>query len=696
MSFTHEKRYLVAGLAALAPLPLPFNDVIGVLSLLLFLLGIGLFVWRTSEGKVESIPNWSMNVLGLVYLPIFLIEFGFFWQGQLLRPLVHLALFTLVVKLFGMRRERDKWHILLLIFFLFVASMGSSVHPSILVFLAAFLGLSILVLARFASFHVLGNYGAATQKRRPLPFRGFVITSTVLTLVGAVPLFVLLPRLGGPYVVGPGGGEAGGQGASGPTDTITLDVIGRVRTSREVTMRVSYETPPPEGHDMRFRGGVYSEFLGNGWRRGDREMERMKRNRDGFFHIGEGRFKSWASVWLEPFVSSTLVVPIETVALELRSSVLQMDSAGVLSLQLGLGGTLNYRVGMAPTSRLLVVGTETRPEPREVDLRGVSAPITELAEQVAGSGSAQMKARRIEAFLASEYDYTLDLVGSQVDSPVEAFLFDWRQGHCEYFASSMVLMLRSIGIPARLVTGFLGGEYNPFEGYYVLRQSDSHAWVEAFTPEEGWQVFDPTPASGLPQSRSAGLNHMLAQAYDYLIFRWDRYVLTYGFFDQVGMARKFLLIWKSWLKSLRSDDTDSSVDGGLAQEEIEAPEEGDETVGDLDFELTGFELIPFVLLILLSAWWIWRHRPEFTAVRAYRKLRNGVERSDVIPVTVAVAPLTLADEIKLHRPAASRPARRVIDLYLRESFGGQALDDEELVELRSEVREALQKLRKSA
>ena len=696
MSFTHEKRYLVAGLAALAPMPLPFNDVVGLLSLLLFLLGIGLFAWRTSENKVEPIPNWSMNVLGTVYLPIFLVEFGFFWQGRLLRPLVHLALFTLVVKLFGMHRERDKWHIFLLIFFLFVASMGSSVHPSILLFLVAFLSLSILVLAKFASFHVLGNYGAASERPRPLALRGFVITCTILTLIGAVPLFVLLPRLGRPYVVGPGAGGGEGQGGSGLTDTITLDVVGRVRTSREVTMRVSYETPPPEGHDMRFRAGVYSEFLGSGWGRGAAPSERMKRSRDGFFHIGEGQSRSWASIWLEPLASSTLVVPIEAVALDLRSSALQVDSAGVLSPLFGLGGTLKYRVGMAPASRLLVFGTETRPEVREADLRGVSAPITELAEEVAGSGSAQLKARRIEAYLASEYAYTLDLVGSQVDNPVEAFLFDWRQGHCEYFASSMVLMLRSIGIPARLVTGFLGGEYNPFEGYYVFRQSDSHAWVEAFTPEVGWQVFDPTPADGLPQARSAGLNHMLAQAYDYLIFRWDRYVLTYGFFDQVGMARKFLVFFKGWLQSIRSDDTEPSLNNKQAQEEAEVPEEGDEIAGDLDFELTGYELIPFVLVILLSAWWIWRHRPGFSAVRAYRRLRHGVERSDVIPITVSVAPLTLADEIERHRPAASRPARRVIDLYLRESFGGQPLDAEELIELRSEVREALQRLRKSA
>ena len=76
MSFAYEKRFLVAGLAALAPLPLPFNDVIGWPSLVLFWLGVGLFAWRTSEGQIQPIPNWFMNILGLTYLPILFLVSG--------------------------------------------------------------------------------------------------------------------------------------------------------------------------------------------------------------------------------------------------------------------------------------------------------------------------------------------------------------------------------------------------------------------------------------------------------------------------------------------------------------------------------------------------------------------------------------------------------------------------------------------
>ena len=195
-------------------------------------------------------------------------------------------------------------------------------------------------------------------------------------------------------------------------------------------------------------------------------------------------------------------------------------------------------------------------------------------------------------------------------------------------------------------------------------------------------------------TRSAGLSHMLAQAYDYVIFRWDRYVLTYGFFDQVGIARRFLVFWKDWLRSRRSPDTEPSADSpSTASDSDESPSNADE---GLDLELTGYELVPLVLLLIIAGWWIWRHRPGFSAVHAYRKLRFGAERNAEIPLTASVPPLRLANEIDRHWPAASSPARRVINSYLRESFGGQPLTEEELVDLRSDLREAIQNLRKTA
>src|SRR5205823_11603121 len=86
--------------------------------------------------------------------------------------------------------------------------------------------------------------------------------------------------------------------------------------------------------------------------------------------------------------------------------------------------------------------------------------------------------------------------------PVANFLFERKAGHCEYFASSMVVMLRTLGIPSRIVNGFRGGEYNDVTGSYIVRAKDAHSWVEAYFPEYGWYTFDPTPGSSSEMAAS--------------------------------------------------------------------------------------------------------------------------------------------------------------------------------------------------
>src|SRR5262249_28622476 len=130
-----------------------------------------------------------------------------------------------------------------------------------------------------------------------------------------------------------------------------------------------------------------------------------------------------------------------------------------------------------------------------LDLPRLDPRIPALARSVSEpSESNYDRARKIEDYLSSKYGYTLDLPGPRPD-PLAYFLFERKKGHCEYFASAMAVMLRSIGIPARMVNGFRGGEYNDLTGSYIVRESNAHSWVEAYFPEFGWVTFDPTPAA---------------------------------------------------------------------------------------------------------------------------------------------------------------------------------------------------------
>ena len=112
------------------------------------------------------------------------------------------------------------------------------------------------------------------------------------------------------------------------------------------------------------------------------------------------------------------------------------------------------------------------------------------------------KAAAVENYLRTRFGYTLELPQTAVKDPIANFLFERKQGHCEYFASSMAVMLRSLGIPARVVNGFRSDEFNDLTGNYVVRAKNAHSWVEAYFPNYGWQTFDPTPAgySGTPRA----------------------------------------------------------------------------------------------------------------------------------------------------------------------------------------------------
>ena len=101
-------------------------------------------------------------------------------------------------------------------------------------------------------------------------------------------------------------------------------------------------------------------------------------------------------------------------------------------------------------------------------------------------------------YLKETYPYDLSIPPQREEmDAVEYFLFEQKRGYCEQFSSSLAVMARSLGIPARVATGYAPGEYNPFTGYYDVRASDAHAWVEVYFPGYGWSTFDPTPASTL-------------------------------------------------------------------------------------------------------------------------------------------------------------------------------------------------------
>jgi len=148
--------------------------------------------------------------------------------------------------------------------------------------------------------------------------------------------------------------------------------------------------------------------------------------------------------------------------------------------------------------------------PDEMDER-----IVELAKRVTAGTSTELEAAiALESHLRNEYDYSLESVfSSQGVTPLSEFLFETRYGHCEYFASALVVMLRSLDIPARLVTGFSATQKNPLTGYYEIYALDGHAWVEAYIDELGWMVLEPTAFYDGPMPEQSSLSAQQISSY---------------------------------------------------------------------------------------------------------------------------------------------------------------------------------------
>ena len=143
------------------------------------------------------------------------------------------------------------------------------------------------------------------------------------------------------------------------------------------------------------------------------------------------------------------------------------------------------------------------------------------------------QASLIESYLRTNNEYSLELTWDPGEQPLSTFLFDARSGHCEYFASSMAIMLRTLGIPTRMVNGFLAGEYNSIGDSFIIRQSDAHSWVEVYISGQGWVEFDPTPAN--PDRDDNSIMLLMSHYLDAAELFWNAYILTYDSGTQIQL-----------------------------------------------------------------------------------------------------------------------------------------------------------------
>lgn len=257
----------------------------------------------------------------------------------------------------------------------------------------------------------------------------------------------------------------------------------------------------PHGSYLKVR--VFDRFDGERWSgsRDDYITKKLERGRIALEPALEPNFQQ--TIHIRQTLPAWIPAAPRIVSLHLPSTVLALDAWDRPLLPGSLKAQTRYTVdSYVSFEQGRPVGAGPAPQAGDLQVPGGQDPrIARLAAQVTAQSESNLeKAEALERHLRTQYQYSYQSIfDSQGVTPLSRFLFEEKAGHCEYFASAMAVMLRTLGIPARLVTGFSATRKNPLTGYYEIRALDGHAWVEAWIGEYGWLVFEPTAMYALPQ-----------------------------------------------------------------------------------------------------------------------------------------------------------------------------------------------------
>lgn len=518
------------------------------------------------------IPDGWTNILTFVYLGFYLTDY-LLLSGLFLNATVHLVLFVTLVRLYSAKRDRDYYFLAVLSFLMILAAAVLTVDSMFLVVFAVFLLAAvttiILMEMRQASSKAFlrphGSTGDADQKNdRRMAFSVAVASPVivVLTLLGAAAIFFVLPRVSANYL---SAYAIRNQLATGFSDHVELGQIGQIQQSRAVAMHVQIDGDKSGGFNLLLRGVALSLFDGKGWTNPGTQLM-VPRAPDGRFALGwfQGRIGARTdavhsiryTVLMEPVGSNIFFLALTPQSLQGSYRRIALDSGGAVS-----NLDSDHPVGRYEAwSNIAQPGpddlrTASGPYPPGILLNYLQLPaldprIPRLAAQIAGSSKSNFdRAAAIQSFLLTHYGYTLQLSRTPPSDPLAEFLFTRKQGHCEYFASSMAIMLRTLGIPSRVVNGFRMQEFNDLTSQYVVRDSDAHSWVEAYFQGYGWVSFDPTPAD--PAMARNGWNRMLLLV-DAMQSFWREWVVNYDVSHQVALSEGAVRSSRHWFFHMRN------------------------------------------------------------------------------------------------------------------------------------------------
>lgn len=556
-----------------------FGLAIDNYALLLLSLTVLLINWRlVRSGKFRSMPHWMANIITICGVAW---TFYNFQPGpQAILSIGQFLLIMQIVKLFEQRNNRDYAQLLVLSLLLMVAAIINTSKLSVGLLMLIYLAIStytcLLFHLKVETENARQQMGIDDRHLNPLTLRQdqkFLMRSMgrmtglvgVASILVAVLVFLFFPR-------GIGANTFGMQLPSAQTGLsreASLQSAARVAQNHtEVAwLRIKRSNATVTQGPIYLRAFVFDHYQPS--------LRNWSEDNDGFrseiifpdpLYTLDVAQRDAPSQYVQEFIPLRptglpilLAMPGASkvdIDLNARNNLRHSLNNRVIRLTLQINRNIDYTVystGKMPVTESQKarsdrwLSTDIPPEitalARNPDVSGRDESGNALIDRITVGKPSDINsqvAKNIERWLQQNFNYSLDMSSVQTRDdprdPIVAFLTDHRTGFCEYFASGMTLMCQSIGIPTRYVSGYKVDEFNEVGGYFIVRQSHAHAWVEVMTPD-GWMTFDPTTSNG-SSANNKSIVQTARHVVDYLQHLWSSYVVAYDASSQTSMLEK--------------------------------------------------------------------------------------------------------------------------------------------------------------
>jgi transglutaminase-like putative cysteine protease len=562
-------QFSLLGLVAAAFCALADTGRLDLPSLAFLLAGL---VWRgfMSAGLLRlRIPQRLITVLATAYLVFYPLDF-YFLSHDFFAATAHGVCFLGVARVLSARTNRDYLYTGSLAF---VALLGAAALSTQLRFFGWLAAAIVFALGAMTSAEIRRGF----QRTRTVPAttaRAGARTVWILAilvgcaaggiLVLTVGLFLIVPRTArAAAMLFPNGPRL-----TGFTNSIDLGGFGPIAKDDRPVLHI-HATAAPLPPNLKWRGSSLSRFDGRRWT--EPPLPPLSSPAQGTLIVADLRQRSRRDgermlyrVDVDASDTGTLFIAgipefINVVQNASEASRLVRTADDSFRALPATGAPLRYEVFALNAQPLLYpLSSSERNRYLALPFR-LDARIPELGRTWSGTGPDTERATRIAQHLQRDFTYTLDAdaLPSRHDRLAD-FLFVTRRGYCEYFASAMAVLLRTQGIPSRVITGFQSGYYNDVSGSWVERASDAHAWVEGWLEGRGWVTFDPTPAGTVPTT--SALLQRIGMYVDAADTVWQQWVVAYTPGQQAALAFGF----RNKLRSLLTDGPDLPSAGRTA------------------------------------------------------------------------------------------------------------------------------------